>query len=80
MPVLSHHAELPAQLREKISAAMDQLSVQQRFVFTLVHLEGFTVAESAEAVGCATGTAKSHLHRALVQLRKQLATQAQENQ
>ena len=67
-------------LRDKISDAMSGLSVQQRFVFTLVHLEGFTVKEAAKIVGCATGTAKSHLHRALSHHRKQLAPQAQENQ
>lgn len=60
-------------LRDRIAAAMDGLSPQQRSVFTLVHLEGFTVEETAEIVGCATGTAKSHLHRALKALRTELA-------
>ncbi len=60
-------------LRRQIEGAMDQLSAKQRSVFTLVHLEGFTVEEAAEIVGCATGTAKSHLHRALVSLRTELA-------
>jgi len=60
-------------LRGRIETAMDQLSPKQRSVFTLVHLEGFTVEETAEIVGCATGTAKSHLHRALTSLRTELA-------
>jgi RNA polymerase sigma-70 factor (ECF subfamily) len=38
-----------------------------------VHLEGFTVRESAELLGKPTGTVKSHLHRALRKLRAELA-------
>ena len=65
-------------LRQRIDEAMDLLSPHQRAVFTLVHLEGFTVEETAEIVGCATGTAKSHLHRALKSLRVTLATAREE--
>ena len=61
-------------LRQAIAVAMERLSPNQRSVFTLVHLEGFTVREAAEIVGCAEGTAKSHLHRALGALRESLAS------
>ena len=57
---------------------MERLSPGQRTVFTLVHLEGFTVVEAAEIAGCVTGTAKSHLHRALRTLRAVLAPEREE--
>lgn len=59
-------------LRRRISEALDQLSRGQREAFVLVHLEGFRVDEAAAIMGRATGTAKSHLHRALVALRTKL--------
>lgn len=62
-----------APLRKRISAALDQLSAGQREAFVLVHLEGFTVTETATALGKAEGTVKSHLHRALKSLRGELA-------
>jgi RNA polymerase sigma-70 factor (ECF subfamily) len=59
-------------LRARIAEAMDTLSPGQRTIFTLVHLEGFTVAEAATIASIAPGTAKSHLHRALRSLREAL--------
>lgn len=59
-------------LRGEIRRALASLTDAQREVFVLVHLEQFTVAEAAELLGVATGTAKSHLHRALVRLRAHL--------
>jgi RNA polymerase sigma-70 factor (ECF subfamily) len=60
-------------LRRRIARALDTLSPAQRGAFVLVHMEGFTVAEAAEVLGKAPGTVKSHLHRALVGLRRELA-------
>ena len=60
-------------LRARILAALDTLSRGQREAFVLVHLEGLTVNEAAEATGRAPGTIKSHLHRALRGLRAELA-------
>jgi RNA polymerase sigma-70 factor (ECF subfamily) len=60
-------------LRSRIATAMDGLSKRQRNVFALVHLEGMTVQETAEILGKSPGTVKSHLHRALVALRRDLA-------
>jgi RNA polymerase sigma-70 factor (ECF subfamily) len=62
-----------ARLRTDIQDALKQLTHSQREAFVLVHLEQFTTAEAAELMGVATGTAKSHLHRALVALRATLA-------
>ena len=60
-------------LRARVAQALRGLSRGQRECFVLVHLEGFTVAEASEITGRATGTIKSHLHRALKNLREQLA-------
>ncbi len=60
-------------LRRRIATALDQLSRRQREAFILVHLEGFTVQECADFLGKPSGTVKSHLHRALVALRTELA-------
>jgi RNA polymerase sigma-70 factor (ECF subfamily) len=59
-------------LRRRIGEALDQLTRKQREAFVLVHMEGFSVREAASVMGSAEGTLKSHLHRALVQLREQL--------
>jgi RNA polymerase sigma-70 factor (ECF subfamily) len=60
-------------LRERVARALDRLPRGQREAFVLVHLEGLTLREAAETTGRATGTLKSHLHRALRSLREQLA-------
>ena len=59
-------------LRKRMSAALGELSAGQRQAFTLVHLEGMELAEAAAVMGIATGTLKSHLHRAVVRLRTEL--------
>jgi RNA polymerase sigma-70 factor (ECF subfamily) len=61
-------------LRARILAALDALSANERAVFTLVHLEGFTLEETAAIRGRALGTIKSQLHRALGKLRRELAS------
>lgn len=67
-------------MRRRIAAALDTLPERQRAAFALVHLEGLTVNEAAQVIGCATGTVKSHLHRALEKLRAQLADLWQEDE
>jgi len=57
---------------ERIDSALDTLSAPQREAFLLVHLEGFTAEEAAEIMNKASGTIKSHLHRALKALRREL--------
>ncbi len=59
-------------LRRRIARALETLTTPQRDAFVLVHLEGWTVRETAEILGKAEGTVKSHLHRALRSLRRQL--------
>lgn len=60
-------------LRRRILRALEKLTRAQREAFVLVHLEGFSVRESAELLGKSQGTLKSHLHRALRSLRQDLA-------
>ncbi len=62
-----------SELRSAIGKSMAGLSPGQREVFSLVHLQGFTAEEAAEILGKAPGTVKSHLHRAVKYLRKDLA-------
>jgi len=64
-------------LRRRIAAALRELSPLQRRTFVLIHLEGFTVVETAAILGRAVGTVKSHLHRALDRLRADLADVAE---
>lgn len=66
-------------LRRRIVAALFELSQSQRTVFVLIHLEGFTVVETAEILGNKPGTVKSHLHRALKRLRESLHDLKDEN-
>ncbi len=60
------------ELRQRIAAALAALPRSQRECFLLVHGEGFTVREAAAILGKAEGTVKSHLHRALTALRRDL--------
>ncbi len=59
-------------LRRRIGAAMETLSAGQREAFVCIHLQGLSVQETAEVLGRAPGTIKSHLHRALSKLRTEL--------
>lgn len=60
-------------LRNRIAAALGRLSTAQQQVISLVYVDGRTVDEAAAEMGCAGGTARSHLHRALSSLRASLA-------
>ena len=68
----SEPAEPDHGLRTRLADALDQLSLRQREVFVLVYLNDLKLAEAATIVGCAEGTAKVHLHRAVKQLRSDL--------
>ena len=60
-------------LRERVRRALARLPRGQREAFVLVYLEGMTITEAASVASRADGTIKSHLHRALASLRRELA-------
>jgi RNA polymerase sigma factor (sigma-70 family) len=60
------------QLGEVIRAAVAELPDRQREIFTLRHFEEMSLQEIAEVQGCALGTVKSSLHRAVMTLRERL--------
>jgi RNA polymerase sigma factor (sigma-70 family) len=76
LEVLSEtHAPAPREdplLRARILEALTRLSYAQRRVIALVYLEERTLDEAATLMACASGTARSHLHRALTSLRASL--------
>ena len=59
-------------LQRRIGMALDTLTRSQREAFVLVHLEGFTIAETAAILKRSPGTIKTHLHRAMPRLRAEL--------
>ena len=50
--------------RAVLAAAIRQLPEQQRLAVVLHYLHDLPLAEVAESMGCAEGTAKVHVHRA----------------
>lgn len=60
-------------LQNRLIAALERLTRRQREAVVLVHLEMLTVNETAELLGTSPGTVKTHLHRALHALRRDLA-------
>ncbi|MBI3857898.1 MAG: RNA polymerase sigma factor [Planctomycetes bacterium] len=61
-----------ADLAQAIDEALEALSEMQREVFLGCHEQGRKLDEVASGLGIAPGTARSHLHRALVALRDRL--------
>jgi RNA polymerase sigma-70 factor (ECF subfamily) len=56
----------------KVLDALRKLPEQQRLALTLRHFRAMTIAEIAEAQGCAEGTIKATLHFAIQRLRELL--------
>jgi RNA polymerase sigma-70 factor (ECF subfamily) len=72
LPSRAVHAA-PAGLRMDFEQAMGALPEGARQVFVLHDVEGFKHEEIAKLLGVATGTSKSQLHRARMELRKWLS-------
>lgn len=60
------------EISEQLEAALENLSPQQRMVFTLRHHKGYKLKEIAVLMECAEGTVKKHLFVANERLREQL--------
>jgi len=60
------------EISRHLDLAMNRLSARQRAVFTLRHFEEMPLREIASLLELEEGTVKSHLHRAVSILRKEL--------
>ena len=79
-----HVAELPSlapsperiamsgEVRERLAAAMNELSETERAAFVLRHFEGFRLEEIGRALECQPGAAKHSVFRAVQKLRRAL--------
>jgi len=60
------------EVQQKVSAALDQLSAQERTAFVLRHFEGLSIEEIGESLGTGTNATKHSIFRAVQKLRKSL--------
>ena len=60
------------ELAARITRALERLPMTQRTAFVLHHLNGLTLQEVADVMGCQVGTVKAHLFRASEALRQQV--------
>ncbi len=65
-------------LRRRIKQAIDALTAPQRDIFLAVHRSEISIRETAELIGKAPGTVRTHLQRALIRLRASLGDVANE--
>jgi len=56
--------------RDRMVRLLAQLPARQRAAVTLRYLDDLTQEETAAALGCTVGTAKSHIHRGVTRLRE----------
>lgn len=64
---------ISSQTRSMINRAMGGLSPQQKMVFMMKFMQQRTIAEIADEIGCAQGTVKKQLFRAVGRMRRTLA-------
>ncbi len=61
-----------AEIRERVTAGLAQLTIAERAAFTLRHVEGLPIREVAEALGLKTEAAKNSIFRAVRKMRAAL--------
>ncbi|MFQ5810289.1 MAG: RNA polymerase sigma factor [Armatimonadota bacterium] len=64
--------------QQRVHAALGRLSDRQRLAVALIHLQGFSYEEAAEAMCQPVGTVKSHVHRARARLKTLLTSYVEE--
>jgi RNA polymerase sigma-70 factor (ECF subfamily) len=62
-----------AELRSRVTEALQSLSERQRQVFILREWRGMSISETATTLGCSENSVKQHHFRAMQALREQLA-------
>ena len=72
VPPSAEEAALVAHERATVLTAVNALSDADRLVISYRYFLDLSEAEAAQALGCAPGTVKSRLHRALTRLRTHL--------
>jgi RNA polymerase sigma-70 factor (ECF subfamily) len=70
-----HERAEAGELQTRIRSEIAELPLKQRLAVTLFHLDGMSLAETAQTIGCSVGAVKSHLHRARERLAQRLADQ-----
>jgi RNA polymerase sigma-70 factor, ECF subfamily len=60
------------QVRQHLSAAMNELSAAERAAFVLRHFEGMSIEDVGRTLGCQPGAAKHSVFRAVQKLRRAL--------
>jgi RNA polymerase sigma factor (sigma-70 family) len=63
-------------LQQLLLPAVMDLPVRQRAVLVLRYFQDLSVEQTADALGCSTGTVKSQTHHALNKLREALGDHA----
>jgi RNA polymerase sigma-70 factor (ECF subfamily) len=61
-----------AQVRDRVNAALDELSPQERTAFVLRHFEGLSIEEIGATLGTGANATKHSIFRAVQKLRKNL--------
>jgi RNA polymerase sigma-70 factor (ECF subfamily) len=65
-------AAISGEVRERLAAAMEELSGTERAAFVLRHFEGLRVEEISKVLECQPGAAKHSVFRAVQKLRRAL--------
>jgi len=60
------------QVRDRVNAALNELSAQERTAFVLRHFEGQSIEEIGAALGTGSNATKHSIFRAVQKLRKNL--------
>jgi RNA polymerase sigma-70 factor (ECF subfamily) len=68
----SDQRTLSSEISQRVQEAMNELSPQQKLVFTLRHFEGYKLKEIAGMISCSEGAVKKYLFTATQRMRQQL--------